>query len=216
MHVAEQSVARTILNQATVGGPIDAVAFNAIAKGLAEQAAVNAEAVIAAASIVLSHSTADDVFTQACGISIALASDEWGVELNEAKKVNLGDVRKMGVKGIFARELEQYKSRLGAKSLPTRAELLFRHVKIRKHKDIGPEDDLYFKTSKLQEADHLRHEIIHGRSRVGSIPITKAHATAQFLHEAATTALRSLAWQYGIEVDYEYMRTLSTASNAGG
>ena len=42
--------------------------FSTIAEGLKTQATVDAESVLPAAAIVLAHSTADDIFTGACGL----------------------------------------------------------------------------------------------------------------------------------------------------
>jgi hypothetical protein len=69
-----------------------------------------------------------------------LAPDEWEAELNFERKITRGELREKGAEGVFSRELQLFERRLGAKSLPARAELLFGHVPIRKHKDILKEE----------------------------------------------------------------------------
>lgn len=63
-----------------------------MAETLAKQTAVNLETIVSASMIVLSHSTADDVFTAVCGVSIDLTPEKWESELNLQRTVSLQDV----------------------------------------------------------------------------------------------------------------------------
>lgn len=174
--------------------------FGKIAKVLAEQTAVNGEMVIAAAVVILSHSTADDVFTGACDLAVELDPAEWISELNMQRAVTLRDLKEKGVDGVFALELARFRKRFPAKSLPSRAELLFRHVQIRHHYMLKVTDPQYFRLSALEEADDLRNSIVHG-TPLPRIDLEQSKNTMLFLHEAAITALRSLSFSYPLPLD---------------
>ena len=206
-HVSGQSAAADILSRVIDGGLSNEM-LTTIAKGLAEQAAINAETVISAAGVVLAHSTADDAFSAACELAIDLDEKAWRSELNMARKIKLGETLELGIDGLFVRELEHFKKTLGAKSLPSRAELLFRHVPIKKHKDINQAEDAYYRGSKMHEADNLRHEIVHG-NRLPPLSIEKSKATASFLFEAANTAFRSIAFEFKLPFDLEYFKKVA-------
>ena len=78
-HVAGVSGLRELLREVAADKPDAPVMdFETVAEALAEQAAVNGEMVIAAAVVVLSHSTADDVFTGACDLAVELDPGEVG------------------------------------------------------------------------------------------------------------------------------------------
>jgi hypothetical protein len=182
--------------------------YETIARGLAEQAAINAETVISAAAVVLAHSRTDEAFTIACEVAIDLAPKDWYSELSADRKIKLGDLRDEGAETIFEKELSAYKKRLGAKSLPSRAALLFRKVPIKLHKDIHPAENAYYRSSKLKEADDLRHEIVHG-SVLPKISIAQSRATTHFFQEAAQTAVRSLGFAFKLSVDWNYLKELA-------
>ena len=175
--------------------------FDKIAELLSQQTAVDCERVIAAAVVVLSHATADDVFTAACELAIELDPATWIPELSMKRKVPLGLLREKGSSGVFAAELEKLRQQLPEISLAGRAELLFRHVKIRHHSMFGPEDLRYFRMSKLKEADDLRNSIVHGGG-LTQIDLDLSTRTMVFLHEAAITALRSLASSYRLPIEW--------------
>ena len=171
--------------------------FDPFLKALALQTTVNAEMVISAAVIVLSHSTTDDVFTAACQIAIDLAPKEWISELNLKRTVSLEVLREKGADRIFTDELRSYRDRIAGKSLPTRADLLFSHVPIILHSGIPREDAAYFRTSKVKEMDELRHDIVHAEA-LQRVRLKDGTEAALFLHEAAQTALRSLARRFSL------------------
>jgi hypothetical protein len=175
--------------------------FDKIAEFLAQQTAVNCERVIAAAVVVLSHSTADDVFTAACELAIELDPATWIPELNMKRKVPLGLLKDKGSSGVFAVELERLRQQLPGRSLPSRAELFFRHVKIRHHPMFGPADVQYFRVSKLKEADDLRNSVVHG-SGLPQIDLDLSTSTMLFLHAAAITAMRSLTSSYRLPIEW--------------
>jgi hypothetical protein len=191
------SFLKEVMQNETVD-PVDSVK---IAEFLAQQATVNCERIIAAAVVVLSHATADDVFTAACDLAIELDPATWIPELNMQRHVPLGLLRKEGSSGVFALELEKLRQKLSRKSLPKRAELFFRHVKILHHPMIGPPDVRYFRVSKLKEADGLRNTIVHG-SGLPQIDLDLSTSTMLFLHEAAMTAMRSLASWYRLPIEW--------------
>jgi len=90
--------------------PLDpAETLELIARGMAKQAVVNTEMVIAAAVVVLSHSTADDVFTTALEIAIDLDPNGWLSELSLDYKVSLKQMYEESVEGVLARALRQHK-----------------------------------------------------------------------------------------------------------
>lgn len=175
--------------------------FDKIAEFLSQQTAMNGENIIAAAVVVFSHSTADDVFTGACELAIELDPATWIPELNMERKVPLGLLKEKGSSGVFAVELERLRQQLPKRSLPGRAELFFRHVKIRHHSIFGPDDVRYFRMSKLKEADDLRKSIMHG-SGLTQIDLDLSTTTMLFLHAAAMTALRSLASSYRLPIEW--------------
>jgi len=79
---------------------------------LAKQTAINAGMLISAAAVILSHSTADDVFTEACKLAIDLDNDKWISRLDLDSKVSLRLLKDKGATGVFAEELQRYKARL--------------------------------------------------------------------------------------------------------
>jgi hypothetical protein len=175
-----------------------------IARQMAEQTAVNLEVIISAATIVLSHSTADDVFTGACELSIESDPKEWISELNLERTVTLRLLIQRESDGVLKDELESFRSRLGNKSLPGRAEMLFRHVPVQHHKQISKTDPAYFRMSALKEADDLRVSIVHG-SGLPRIDRNRSKNMVLFLHEAAFVAIRSVVTAYRIPQVFELM-----------
>src|ERR1700693_6376530 len=83
-HVASESGIRALLAEYNFivpiepGKPLDTEkVVSLLAEGLAKQTAVNAAMVISAAVVILSHSTADDVFTEVCKLAIDLDPTKW-------------------------------------------------------------------------------------------------------------------------------------------
>jgi len=207
-HISGKTFAKKMLSDFLVPRPAEEGWFDKFAEGLAAQATINAETVLSAAVIVLAHSNADDAFTSACQIAIGLDPESWIAELNQDKPVvNIGDLRKKSVKELFAAHLERLSSRISAKSILSRSDLLFKHVPIKTHPDIVSAEDAYYKRDKLEEGDKLRQEIVHG-SGLPHIPIAKAAATVEFLNEAATTAGRSVGFRFNLQIDMKYLADL--------
>jgi hypothetical protein len=175
-----------------------------MAELLAQKAAVNGEMVIAGAVVVLSHATADDVFTEACGLAIELAPQNWTSELNAKRTITLGELREKGFDGVLARELNRLRPQLSARSLPNRANTLFRHIPVIQNKMYKPADPEYFRVSRLEEIDALRHDIVH-RNGLSQVSLQQSADAMRFLHEAATTALRSLGAAYNIPLVKEIL-----------
>ena len=128
--------------------------------------------------------------------------------MNLDKKIKLADLLENGIEGMFAMELEQLKIKVARKSLPVRAELLFRHVPIRKHSEIVSWESSYYRGARLKEVDDLRHEIIHG-SGLPKITMSDSRAASEFLHEAAYTALRSLAYKFDLPLDVKHFQSVN-------
>jgi hypothetical protein len=164
---------------------------------MAEQATVSLEAIVSAATVVLSHSTADDVFTAACELSMELAPKDWISELNPKRNVPLKGLIENGCDAVIADELESLRGRIGGKSLPSRAEMLFRHVQVEQHPLIPSEDPQYFRMSALRDADALRNSIVHGDG-LPRIERIRSTNVMLFLHEAAFVAIRSIVTAYRI------------------
>src|SRR5207244_13550884 len=101
-----------------------------------------------------------------------------------------------GTDRVFADELRFFRDGLGGKSIVKRADLLFAHVPIRLHGEIPKEDVAYFRLSRLKEMDELRHNIVHANG-MQKVRLKDGTQAALFFHEAAHTALRSLANNYG-------------------
>jgi hypothetical protein len=169
-------------------------------EAIALQTAVNAEVAISAAAIVLSHSTADDAFTEACQMAIDLEPGEWISELNMKRTVSLKTLKEKGADMVFTDELRFYRDGLGGKSVVKRADLLFAHVPIMLHSEIPKEDVSYFRLSRLKEMDELRHNIVH-EDGLQKVRLKEGTEAALFFHEAAHTALRSLANNYGFTLE---------------
>lgn len=184
-----------------------------IADMLAKQTAINAATVISAAIVILSHSTADDIFTDVCNLAIDLDGDNWISQLNLDSKVSLRSLQEKGAAGVFTEELERFKIRLAGKSLPNRARILFDRVPIKLHADMRPDDPSYFKMSRLLEVDELRKEIVHKNGLPRTDPLS-GEKYAGFLHEAAGTALRSVVSAFRIPWDLEYWQSLFTQPNS--
>jgi hypothetical protein len=113
-------------------------------------------------------------------------------------------LRDKGPAGVFAFELDKLRQQLPDKSLSSRAELFFRHVKIRHHAAFGPADVQYFRPSRLVEADTLRNNIVH-ESHLPQIDLALGKQIMLFLHEASLTALRSLAAAYRLPVEWNIL-----------
>ena len=213
-HLGRESGLSKIFEQGVLKGFTRERDQEFFAKAMAAQTAINAEMVISAAVIVLSHSTADDVFTGACQLAMDLDPKRWMAELNLDKKVTLREIDGKSVDEVFGSELAVYRSKVGAKSLPTRADLLFRYVKIRHNRNIPSTSPEYFRTSELIKADNLRKEIVHG-GMLPQIAVSKAFGTTIFLHEAAITAMRSIASAYPLGVDEAHWQELGREQNPG-
>jgi hypothetical protein len=213
-HIADESGLRALVSQLKLPDGFDvAREIPLMAQKMAKQSTVNLETIISAATIILSHSTADDVFTGACEASMELAPNEWISELNLDRKISLRSLTEKGSANVLADELKVFRSKLGAKSLPARAELLFRHVSVRQHKEIPPTDPAYFRMSKLRQVDDLRHLIVHG-SGLPQIERTRSNDAMLFLHEAALVALRSVVVTYGIPDVWTHLVRLYPESSA--
>jgi hypothetical protein len=174
--------------------------FPKIADLFARQTAVNGETVIAGAVLVLSHSTADDVFTAACNLAVELDPRSWISEINPDRTVSVRDLRDKSLERIFEIELERLKKQIPDKSLPNRAELFFRHVPIVHNSIFHSTDPQYFRASMLKEVDDLRIDIVH-RNGLVRANLKQSTEAMLFLHEAAVTALRSLGFAYSIHLD---------------
>jgi hypothetical protein len=213
-HLSDESGIRALLKEYSIivpvdpGKPLDSEkVISMMAEGLAKQTAVNAEIVVSAAAVILSHSTADDIFTEACKLAIDLDNDKWISRLDLDSKVSLRLLKDKGATGVFSEELKRYKVRLAGKSLPNRAKILFERVPIALHPDIPSADLRHFKMSTLSEVDDLRKEIVHGNGLPGTDPASGVKY-AGFLHEAANTAIRSVMTAYRIPMDVNYWRSL--------
>ncbi|MGC2769832.1 MAG: hypothetical protein WB607_30355 [Candidatus Acidiferrum sp.] len=196
--VVLQSLLQEIATSETADSAMD---FEKIAETLARDTAIDGEKVVAAMVVVFSHATADDVFTGACESAIELDPASWIPELNMERKIPLSLLRDKGPAGVFAVELEKLRYQLSDRSLASRAELFFRHVKIRHSPMFGPADAQCFRQSKLVEADDLRNAILHERG-LSQIDLDQSRRTMLFLHEAAMTAMRSLASAYRLPVEW--------------
>jgi hypothetical protein len=204
-HQSGNTGLQSLLRETTPSEAVDPVRdFDKIAEILAQQTAVTGERVIAAAVVVLSHATTDDVFTAACELAVDLDPGAWIPDLNMERKVTLATIREKGTSGVFASELDKLRQQLSSKALPNRAEQFFRHVKIRHHPTFDPADFRYFRVSKLKEADELRNSIVHG-SGLPEIDMDLSTRTMLFLHEAAITALRSLASAYRVPMEWSIL-----------
>lgn len=108
---------------------------------------------------------------------------------------------------MLAEGLKRFGEGLNNKSLPNRAELLFKRLPIDQD-TILLTDETYFKMDKLREIDSLRHDLVHRNGLPNIDPLKGAPAMA-FLHEAAKTALRSVVNAYGVALDSEYVKSLT-------
>ena len=70
------------------------------------------------------------------------------------------------------------------------------------------EEAAYHTELKLKEADDLRHGIIDGAG-LPKIDFASSGAVASVPHEAAFTALRSIAFKFGLPFDAEHFQKLS-------
>lgn len=195
----------SLLQQIASGETVDAaIDFDKVAEALAQRTAITGESITAASVVILSHATADDIFTAVCESAIELDPASWFSELSMERKVPLSLLRDKGPAGVFALELDKLRQQLPDKSLPNRAELFFRHVKIRHHSTFGPADVQYFRQSRLVEADTLRNNIVH-ESHLPQIDLDLGRQIMLFLHEASLTALRSLAAAYRLPVEWNIL-----------
>ena len=117
-----------------------------------------------------------------------------------------------GSDGVLADELESLRAQLDGKSLPGRAEMLFRHVPVQQHRQIPPTDPSYFRMSTLKDADDLRISIVHG-SGLPPIDRTRSKNVMLFLHEAAFVAIRSVVTAYRIPHVWDHLVKLIAAGN---
>jgi hypothetical protein len=202
-HRRQESGLRDLVRQLVLPEGYDADRFvEESSKSLAKQAVTNTETLMSAAVIILAHSTADDIFNEACGLSIELDPDSWRKELNLKRKVLLEDLMDLGEQKILARELTAYQKNMKQKSLPERADVLFRHVPIRHHGDIPKTAAGYFTLDKLKHLDELRNLIVHGDG-IPHIERQYSKDAAMFLNEAAWVAFRSVGVAYKIVFDMQ-------------
>jgi hypothetical protein len=210
-HEAGQTGVADVLSKLTVIDPLDPMKdLSRVSRMLAKQTVLNAETVIAAASVILSHSTADDVFTEACRIAMVLDPEKWKSVLDLGRSVSLRDLHNKGSEGVFNAEIESLNKNIGNKSLPARAKLLFGRVPIVQHPRLESADPSYFKESALKDADDLRKRIVHG-GQLPRLSIADSRMRMLFLHEACYTALRSLMIRYKLPVMYNDIIAAETA-----
>ena len=201
-HEAGQTGVSDALSELKVINPLDPMKdLSHVSRMLAKQTVINAETVIAAAAVILSHSTADDVFTEACRLAIILDPEKWKSLLDLDRFVKLRDLNDKGQEGVFNTEIESLRKNIGNKSLPTRANLLFGRVPIMQHPQTASTDPSYFNESALKEVDELRKRIVHG-GQLPRLSIADSRRRTLFLHEACYTALRSLLVSYKLPVMY--------------
>lgn len=205
-HMDGSTVAKELVGKFLTPAPSEQD-FEKLAVQLANQATLNAETVLAAAVVVLAHSNADDVFTSVCQIAIDLDPEGWISEVNKDVKVTIGELRTKTVREIYVDALKHFSDRIGSKSIVSRSDLLFKHVPIRLHNHILPDEDAYYKREKLKEADDLRHAIVHG-GNLPIIPISKSESIAKFLDEAASTAGRSVVFHFGLPMDVASLKEI--------
>lgn len=104
----------------------------------------------------------------------------------------------------LANALASFRDQLVRKeSLPSRGDLLFRHIKIIHNSNLRATDPSRFKMTLLKAADELRVRIVHGTG-LPKIEIDQAESTVLFLHEAADTAMRSAGGAFQLPLDIEY------------
>jgi hypothetical protein len=200
-HRRQRSGLRAMANEWTLPEGYDPDRFvQEASQTLAKQAVVNTETLMSVAVLILGHSTADDIFTEACGPSIELGPGSWRKELNPKRTISLADLAESGQEKIFARELAAYQKNIRQKSLPERADLLFRRVPIHHNPEIAKGDASYFTLAKLKHLDELRHLVVHGDG-IPRIDREYSQDAAQFLNEAAFVGFRSVAVAYRIEFD---------------
>lgn len=104
----------------------------------------------------------------------------------------------------WKKNLRSLKSQLENKSLPNRADILFRRAPIRRHADVFKGDPCYFRLSKLKEVDDLRRRIVH-QSAMDSVRPEQATDAVEFLSEACNTVIRSVAYGYNIPMESGFM-----------
>jgi hypothetical protein len=202
-HRRQRSGLRAIGKQLTLPEGYDVDRFvEESSQSIAKQAVVNTETLMSVAVLILGHSTADDIFTEACGLSIELDPGSWRKELNLKRTISLAELVDSGQEKIFERELVAYQKNIKQKSLPERADLLFRRVPIRHNPEITKGDASYFTLAKLTHLDELRHLVVHGDG-IPRIDREYSQDAAQFLNEAALVAFRSVGVAYRIEFDFQ-------------
>jgi len=200
-HMAGESGLRELLSGVLIGFD-PAKDLPGMAARFADLTALNIETVISGAVVVFSHSTADDVFTEVCWLAIDLDRNRWVKLINKDRQVSLRSVVEMGEAKVVEAELGSYKNELKSASLPCRAKLLFERVPIILNKKLPADSPRHFDEYKLKEADELRHGLVHRNGLSGLAP-DSGDKFMGFLHEAAQTALRSLAHAYRFSLDNE-------------
>ncbi|HTQ96281.1 MAG TPA: hypothetical protein VMH89_05720 [Candidatus Acidoferrum sp.] len=184
-------------------------AVRLIIEGLAQQTIINTEMVIAAAAVVLSHSTADDFFTSSIQLAIDLDPNNWLSEINLEQKVTLKELNEKKIDDILVKALLSFRNQIGRKeSLPSRAKLLFRKIKIQHNSHFELKDPKRFRMTRLREIDELRVQIVHG-TPWPKIDVDESKDIMLFLHEAATTAARSVGAAFNLPLDLEYFQQLA-------
>jgi hypothetical protein len=182
-----------------------------IARTLASQTVVSAAKVLSAACVVFGHSIVDDIFSESCAFAIECDPKGWADELDHDRRIPLHEIRELGADGVLHKELKRLAAQLREKSLPNRADILFRHVPIAQHSQSSKSDPDYFRLSTLKELDELRHDIVH-RGGVPRVDVSKTVNHVGFLQEAASTAVRTLCNTYACGIQNKYMEELLSRS----
>jgi hypothetical protein len=198
-HLAPGRELRTLIEAGVLKGDV-----GNFARVLALQNVVSAEKVLSSGSIVLAHLVADDVFSECCDLAIDCDPAGWVAEIE--KKVTVRELREKGA-DAFEQKLKKLARQLRGKSLPRRADILFRHAPIVQNKKIAKSESDYFCLSTLKELDELRHHIVH-HGGMSNLDVALTNDRVGFLREAASTAIRSVAFAYNIVVDNKYLDKL--------
>lgn len=156
---------------------------------IASQDHKNAVSAVNAAALVFGHTITDSVADDLLEIAARRLPERWHAD-DEEFKVTLSELRKMSVEEYSRRALDRLVQRQKSKSLPSKVQYLFTLSRC------GPAAfGIDLDTELLENADRIRHEIVHGGNFGG--PNEKLYGMLGALLLAAHASLFAVAHSCG-------------------
>jgi hypothetical protein len=152
------------------------------------------------ASIVLVHSALDAAITDLCRLTALLGPSDWE-PLLERQQVPLADARSEPYAALLKAKLAAHLDALERDSLLKRSDVLFTVCRPPVH--YTPLNGYSWDREELERLDQLRHDLVHGRSDVQTLPHVEKNI--EFLLKTGLFFWSMLNTTYSVKLDPLWM-----------